>query len=277
MALYTLVAKGSPCTAEHTEEGSSSLEMGPDTNFESQKSKGKNVISDRSSIILESDIGRLRVKDQLEGESTPGNNLVELANGVNVIDSHSELHDKQLQQASACAQSSCKPRSQCNSEQSSLRNSFSYTAEMGSNCSYLEVPTSIRANLLGNDGVAMEGPSEEGSSYQMNNNSWLTGEQRPCSDMNSSRNGLMSGEWGGCDMPPLSWGGRIVGRRDLKTCAKGVCGLSGEEYDAFVNIFEGGSLLYSNMTFDALLNVRKQLEELGFPGKAVNDSLWLQV
>ncbi len=44
-----------------------------------------------------------------------------------------------------------------------------------------------------------------------------------------------------------------------------------------MNIFERGSLLYCNMSFDALLSVRKQLEEFGFPCKAVNDGLWLQV
>jgi hypothetical protein len=31
------------------------------------------------------------------------------------------------------------------------------------------------------------------------------------------------------------------------------------------------------MSFDSLLSVRKQLEEFGFPCKAVNDGLWLQV
>ncbi|KAM7254752.1 hypothetical protein ACFE04_019993 [Oxalis oulophora] len=30
------------------------------------------------------------------------------------------------------------------------------------------------------------------------------------------------------------------------------------------------------MSFESMLNVRKQLEELGFPCKAVNDGLWLQ-
>jgi hypothetical protein len=44
-----------------------------------------------------------------------------------------------------------------------------------------------------------------------------------------------------------------------------------------MNIFERGSLLYCNMSFDALLSVRKQLEEFGFPCKAVNDGLWLQM
>ncbi|KAL1806673.1 hypothetical protein ACET3Z_029741 [Daucus carota] len=277
LALYTLVAKGAPCKAEHGEEGSANPDIVPHTSFEYQKSKGKEVVSDSSSIILESDMGRLRVKDQLEGESTPGNDLVELAKGV-IHSCREQLEpSKQLQQASACTQSTLEPRSQCNNERTSSKNSCSYTAEMRSNCSYLEVPTSARANLLCNDGVAMEGPSEEGSCYQLNNNNWLTGEQRPCNAMNSSCDGIMSSEWGRCSMPPLSWGGRIVGRRDLKTCVKGICGLSGEDYDAFVNIFEGGSLLYSNMTFEALLNVRKQLEELGFPGKAVNDSLWLQM
>ncbi|KAK8960393.1 hypothetical protein KSP40_PGU011647 [Platanthera guangdongensis] len=76
------------------------------------------------------------------------------------------------------------------------------------------------------------------------------------------------------NMPSL-WGGRTVGRRKVKS-AKVNCGLSSEEYDAFHNVFEGGSLLYCNMSFEALLNVRKQLEELGFPCRSVNDGLWLQ-
>ncbi|KAK8947270.1 hypothetical protein KSP39_PZI006864 [Platanthera zijinensis] len=76
------------------------------------------------------------------------------------------------------------------------------------------------------------------------------------------------------NMPSL-WGGRTVGRRKVKS-AKVNCGLSSEEYDAFHNVFEGGSLLYCNMSFEALLNVRKQLEELGFPCRSVNDGLWVQ-
>lgn len=276
LALYSLLAKGAFCKAEHLEVGSSSPQIGSCSHSDLNISKGKNMIEASSSKILESQLESLRVKDEPEDQNISHNILTELADGVN--DSHSEvLKSKQQLQQAACTQPNLEPRFQCNIERTTSSNNFSYTAEMRSTCSYLEIPTAVRANLLGTDGVAMEGPSEEGSCYQLNNNSWLTGDQRACTSMNSSCDGIMSNEWGRCGMPPLSWGGRIVGRRDVKSCAKGICGLSGEEYDAFVNIFEGGSLLYSNMTFEALLNVRKQLEELGFPGKAVNDSLWLQM
>ena len=126
--------------------------------------------------------------------------------------------------------------------------------------------------------VEWPGPSEEGPCYHLNNNNWLASDQsRHCSSLDSSCSGLMLNDWGRCGMASLSWGGRIVGKRQVKSYVKGNCGVRGEEYDAFVNIFEGGSLLYCNMSFEALLNVRKQLEELGFPCKAVNDGLWLQV
>lgn len=76
------------------------------------------------------------------------------------------------------------------------------------------------------------------------------------------------------------WANGTVGRRQVKNNAatKGrSCLLPSDEYEAFMNIFEGGSLLYCNMSFEALLTVRKQLEEFGFPCKALNDGLWLQV
>jgi hypothetical protein len=50
-----------------------------------------------------------------------------------------------------------------------------------------------------------------------------------------------------------------------------------EDWEAFLRVFEGGGVLYCHMTFDDLLYMRGRLEELGFPCKAVADSLWLQV
>lgn len=50
-----------------------------------------------------------------------------------------------------------------------------------------------------------------------------------------------------------------------------------EDWEAFLGVFEGGGVLYCHMTFDDLLYMRGRLEELGFPCKAVGDSLWLQV
>ncbi|KAM7485086.1 hypothetical protein LguiA_001095 [Lonicera macranthoides] len=274
LALYTLLAKGAFCKAEHPEQGSSGSETGTSTySCDSSKAKGKNLIDGCSSNALESELGCVCLKDELEDRNTAHNILVELADRV--VDSHTEVLDsKQKMQQDASVQSNMDTHYLSNIERSSSTNAFSYTAEVRSSCSYLEMPIGVRTSGLGGDSVAMEGPSEEGSCYQLNNNSWLGGDQRNCTLMNSC---MMPNEWGRCGMPPLSWGGRIVGRREVKTCAKGICGLSGEEYDAFVNIFEGGSLLYCNMTFEALLNVRKHLEELGCPCKAVNDGLWLQM
>jgi hypothetical protein len=227
LALYALLAKGAFCKAEHSEQGSSSSETGTISYLDSSKSKGKNVIDACENIQLES-----------EDRNTAQKILVELVD--HVVDSHSSIREPMEQES--CVQSNIDTRY--------ISNTFSYSADVRSSSSYL-------------DGSAMEGPSEEGSGYQLNNNNWLGGRSL--------------NEWGRCGLPNLSWGGRVVGRREVKTCSKGICGLNGEEYDAFVNIFEGGSLLYCNMTFDALLNARKHLEELGCPCKALNDGLWLQM
>jgi hypothetical protein len=112
------------------------------------------------------------------------------------------------------------------------------------------------------------GSSGESTSYQFNENIWIS------SDQTSKSFTRTSTEWGKPNAP--LWGGRVVGRRQVR-CTGGSCCLSSDEYNAFINIFERGSLLYCNMSFDSLLSVRKQLEEFGFPCKAVNDGLWLQV
>lgn len=119
------------------------------------------------------------------------------------------------------------------------------------------------------------GPSGESTSYQFNENIWLSSEQsKNYFSRTFSSNGLVPTEWGRPTAP--LWGGRVVGRRQVR-CIRGSSCLSADEYNAFMNIFERGSLLYCNMSFDALLSVRKQLEEFGFPCKAVNDGLWLQM
>ncbi|RWW74257.1 hypothetical protein BHE74_00017810 [Ensete ventricosum] len=92
--------------------------------------------------------------------------------------------------------------------------------------------------------------------------------------MSLTGNETARNDWGRSNVP--IWGGRVVGRRQV-TNAEGGSSLRDEEFDAFMKIFEGGSLLYCNMSFEALLNVRRQLEDLGFPCKAINDGLWLQV
>ncbi|PWZ34502.1 putative germ cell-less protein-like 1-like [Zea mays] len=119
------------------------------------------------------------------------------------------------------------------------------------------------------------GPSGESTSYQFNENNWISSEQTANNYFSrTSSSVVVPTEWGRPNAP--LWGGRVVGRRQIRYIRGSSC-LSTDEYNAFMNIFERGSLLYCNMSFDALLSVRKQLEEFGFPCKAVNDSLWLQM
>lgn len=241
----------------------------------SSKVKGKNLNDSGTSKVLESELGHTNLKDELEGRNAAHKILVELADCV--VDIQAGLSDsKQSIQQVSCTQSNLGQRYYSNMEQSS---SLSNTLPDGirSSCSLFEMPMAVGTNGLGANEVAMEGPSEEGSCY-LNNSNWLAGDQSAhCSSMKSSSNDLVPNEWGRCGLPPLSCGDKVVGRRQVKAHAKGNSGICREEYDAFANIFEGGSLLYCNMSFEALLNVRRQLEELGFPCKAVNDGLWLQV
>lgn len=278
LALYTFLAKGAHCKAEHSEQGSCSSEMGTDSHSDSPQAKGKFLIDSCTNKMLESELGHLSLKDDLEGHNTAHNLLVELADSV--VDSQTGIsHSNQQLQETAYSQLNMEPRFPCNMEgPSSSSPSFPDVDGIRTSCSYVEMPIGVRASGLGTAGMAMEGPSEEGPCYHLNNNSWLARDQsRQCSSMNSSCDGLMINDWERCGMPPLSWGGRVVRKRQLKGYARENCGVRGEEYDAFVNIFEGGSLLYCNMSFEALLDVRKHLEELGFPCKAVNDGLWLQM
>ncbi|GLT79395.1 hypothetical protein SLA2020_508860 [Shorea laevis] len=273
LAMYTLLAKSTFGKTEQTEqESSSNSQIGIVIHSDSSKAKGKDLVDGCGNKRLESELGRLRIKDEQEGYNTAHNLLVELADCV--VDHQTGISDsKQPVQKPAYSHSSMEPVYQSNMDQTpSVSNSFSDTHGIRTSCSYIEMP------IVGTSGVAMEGPSEEGSCYDLNNNNWLAGDQsQHCSSMDSSCNGLVVNDWGRCDMPPLSWGGRVVGKRQAKSNANRNCGVRGDEYDTFVNIFEGGSLLYCNMSFEALLNVRKQLEELGFPCKAVNDGLWLQM
>ncbi|XP_047054595.1 uncharacterized protein LOC124660800 [Lolium rigidum] len=137
------------------------------------------------------------------------------------------------------------------------------------------IPQNAEAsNRMEND-TSTGGPSAESTSYQFNENLWHSSEPtKNYFSRTSSSNGLVPSEWGRPTAP--LWGGRVVGRRQVR-CVSGSSSLSADEYNAFMNIFERGSLLYCNMSFDALLSVRKQLEEFEFPCKAVNDGLWLQM
>lgn len=278
LALCTFLAKVALCKAEHSEQGSCSSETGTESHSDSPQAKGKNLVDSCTNKRLECELGRVSLKDDIEGHNAAHNLLVELADCVVDCQTGASNSSQQVQEA-AYSQLNMEPRYPCNMDgPSSLSPSLADIDGSRASCSYVEMSTGVRASGLGATGMAMEGPSEEGSCYHLNNNNWLARDQsRHCSSMNSSCNGLMMNDWGRCGMPPPSWGGRVVGKRQLKGYAKGNFGVRGEEYDAFVNIFEGGSLLYCNMSFEALLNVRKQLEELGFPCQAVNDGLWLQM
>ncbi|CAK7333205.1 unnamed protein product [Dovyalis caffra] len=276
LALYTFLAKGAFCKSEHSEQESPCAEANMDVHSDSSKAKGKNLSGSCTSKALESELGCLALKDDLEGRDAAHNLLVELVDCV--VDFQPGVSDsKQQAQQVAYTHSNLGTVHPCNVGQSlSLSNSFSEMNANGTSCSYVEMPIVAGTSGLESSGV-VEGPSEEGS-YHLNNTNWLASNQsRHCSSLDPSGNGLILNDWERCDMPPLSWGGRVVGRRQVKGYAKGDCRFHRENYDTFVSIFEGGSLLYCNMSFEALLNVRKQLEELGFPCKAVNDGLWLQM
>lgn len=93
----------------------------------------------------------------------------------------------------------------------------------------------------------------------------------------TSTNRTYPSGWGRYNSPTPSWGGRVVGRKQIKAYPKESNCNSSEELDALLSIFEGGGILYCHMTFEGLLDVRKRLEELGFSCKSVYDGLWLQM
>ncbi|KAI3469384.1 hypothetical protein Pfo_026047 [Paulownia fortunei] len=267
LALYTLLAKGTICKAEHHEHGNASCEVVASTYSDSSRVSRKHLADESANNLLETEQGRAKSKDEVERCNTARNILVELADSI--VDSHSDVAN--FDQARTAYSESY----DCNVERPSASNTF-YTDDISASCSYLNIHNG--AGMSGSAGsvLALEGPSDEDSCYQLNS-SWPPGDQMHCLSINSSCNVLMPNEWERCNMSPLTWGGRIVGRREVKTCLKRQCGMSREDYDSFVSIFDGGSLLYCNMSFEALLNVRKHLEEMGFPCKAVNDGLWLQM
>ncbi|CAA3032743.1 BTB domain-containing [Olea europaea subsp. europaea] len=273
LALYILLTKGTLCKAEHHEQGSSNSDAVTGIHSDAYIENGKHLVDGSARDMLESE-GFGKLKDEVEGHYTARNILVELVDCV--VDFHSDSANcKQQVQKSVCSQSNLESRYQISSERPSASNK-AYSDEVRTSYSYLNMPIGVGMSGSMGNGETMEGSSDEDSSYQLNNRLPL-GDQMRCMSINSSCNMLIPNEWGRCNMQPLSWGGRIVGRREVKTCLKRQCGVSREDYDAFVNIFEGGSLLYCNMSFEALLNMRKRLEEIGFPCKAVNDGLWLQM
>ncbi|KAK7363575.1 hypothetical protein VNO77_05722 [Canavalia gladiata] len=273
LALHTFLEKNAHCKVEHPTHGISDSESATVIHSDSGCSKGKSVTDSCTNKRLETDMGKMSLKGDLKDPSTP-NLLVELADSVADFNNGVSDSNEQAQQASYVSSPKLNPRYPCDMEGPSLGNSLSDTDGTRTSC-YAEMP--LGGTGTGTSGMGIEGPSEEGSCCHLDNNSWLVRDQSRHCFSSSSGNELTSSDWGRYGAPLFSWSGQVVGRRQLKAHPRGNFRGHGDEYDAFFNIFEGGSLLYCNMSFDTLLNVRKQLEELGFPCKAVNDGLWLQM
>ncbi|KAH0935052.1 hypothetical protein HID58_012169 [Brassica napus] len=215
----------------------SCFERGASFPVDSVVSKGKNVVDEFSFRSLDRKLGRLDLEDDLRDASDDVS--VPLAEGA--TDFQRGVFGSNL-----VFQQSANPQT-----------------SFGRAC------TSVVEKTEGS-GVAIKGPSEE--AYHLSNDSWLSG-----ADSRNSPVSAVANDWRNGGVSALTWGGRVVGTKQVTGCIKGKWGLTEEEYNAFVNTFEGGSLLYCHMSFEVLLNARKQLEELGFPCKAVNDGLWLQM
>ncbi|KAI4311162.1 hypothetical protein MLD38_036079 [Melastoma candidum] len=246
LALFTLLAKAALQKVEVTEQALSNSDAAAVSI--SGSSEGTTRANSSLNKGLKSDLGNSSLPSGMDGSSADHGLLVELADGSGIISYGS-------------GSTSCIQQSFADREESNI---------------YVATPVGISASVRGPNESPMEGPSEDCSFY---NSAWLTGDPSGhCSAVvNPSCYGVMQNEWGRSGVPGPSWGGRVVARRQMKSSMSENCGICGEDYDAFVDIFEGGSLLYCNMPFDALINVRKQLEELGFPCKSINDSLWLQM
>ncbi|KAK9136896.1 hypothetical protein Sjap_007490 [Stephania japonica] len=243
LAIHTLLAKCALSKVE-PEQGKSSFQKGPSVPSDATRLKGKTLVGNSTNgQNVESEVGNLNLNDN-EGHKTAHNILVELADSV--VELHTGLHDRKIQgQEAACSDLGLEGRYSCKMEHSaSFTNSLLNSEGIKTPGSHFEMPNAIETSRKGNGGVAIEGPSEDSVCYHLNNNIWRDQSQQ-CSSSTSPRNEFMTSEWGRCGMQPSSWG--------------------------------GGTILYCNMSFEALLNVRKQLEELGFACKAVNDGLWLQM
>lgn len=265
LAFHTFLAKSAHCKIEHPAHGIPGSESG--TGIHSDNTKGKGIADGCTNKMLETDLGKMSLKSDLKDTSMP-NLLVELGDSEGDFNSDICDSNQRVQLASYAISPNLNPSYPCDMEGPSLGNSLSDPDGVRTSC-YVEVPLGAGTTT----GVGIEGPSEEGSCYHSDNNNRLVRDQSRDSFSSSSCSGLTSSEWGRYGTPLLSWGGHI-GRRQVKAHPRGNYR---DEDDVFLNIFEGGSLLYCNMSFDALLNVRKQLEEIGFPCKAVNDGLWLQM
>ncbi|CAI8610654.1 unnamed protein product [Vicia faba] len=254
LALHTFLAKSAHYKVEHPAHGIPGSESA--TGIHSDKTKGKGIADSCTNKRLETDLGKMSLKSDPKDPSVP-NLFAELADSV--VDFNNDISDsnQRVQLGSYVSSPNMNPRYSCDMEGPSLGD----TDGAG--------PLGVGVT----NGVDIEGPSEEGPCYLSDNSNRLARDQSRHCFSTSSCNGFTSSEWGRYGAPLFSWGAH-VGRRQVKAHSRGNYG---DEDNVFLNIFEGGSLLYCSMSFDALLNVRKQLEEIGFPCKAVNDGLWLQM
>lgn len=272
MALYALLSKGTLYNAEHHDQRSYSSESRICTESDFCSLKGKGIVNNTGfSKSLESSLGDISLSDNLDGNSAPQNMMVGRADhGLSLRSGVSDTR-QQIQQAAG---------SQSAYHMSMSRPSYSYPSDTSgaqSSCGYVIVSDDPRTMASDVNLVPMEGPSDD-KSYLLDGNTWLARAQSgQCPPACKSCNECMP-NCGSCDSPYLSWGCRSVRKGQIIGYdAKDNCIVRVEEDDTFQKIFEGGSLFYCNMSFEALLNVRKQLEELAFPCKALNDGLWLQV
>ncbi|KAL9232797.1 hypothetical protein vseg_007863 [Gypsophila vaccaria] len=242
LALYTLLNKSTLDKAETHEKKSAGVETVLASHLELPELQGKDVTDTSCIRNLEHEAGHVH---QVLG-SEPN---VAMGNSHNV-------------------------------DQTPSFNNYFFDSDRHKSPSYGGVPIAFAANGPRTDGEPVEGPSDESVCYHFSNSSWLSethSRQDSSSSVKSSGDEITPAEWSRNELPSLPCGGKTVGRAKVKCHGKSSSMLAGEEYETFINIFEGGSVLYCHMSFEALLNVRKQLEDLEFPCKAVNDGLWLQM
>ncbi|KAJ6794136.1 Uncharacterized protein M6B38_231010 [Iris pallida] len=250
LALYTMLAKGTFSEVKHAERESSTTEIAVATS-DSSVLKGKNLIDNCGKQLLESEFQQMAIEYSLERHTA----VVEPADCI--LDFQRDVpYSKSVPiRTPTCSQPLLDSRYSTKMEQPENLNLPPDSNTGRTSCSFVELRNGTEVSRIGGSEAAMEGPSGDSTCYQINNNIWLPRDQ-DC----SSSSGVVTSDWERC-MPPL-WGGRIVGKGEA-VGAQSNCGMRREEYDAFKNIFEGGSLLYCNMSFEALLNARKTTGRIG--------------
>uniref|UniRef100_A0A7N0T215 BTB domain-containing protein n=1 Tax=Kalanchoe fedtschenkoi TaxID=63787 RepID=A0A7N0T215_KALFE len=240
LAVYALLLKGSLYNVDHPGQGSSSSENTICIKNDLFTLKGKAIVNTSFDKSLESELGRMSLNGNLDGHNAPQKVMPGRANCVmNLL---SEVSNSRVRASGGL----------------------------------VEMPDDAGTSSPHANFIPMEGPSGE-KSYLLDDWSWVPRNQPgQCSSVGSSCNRCMR-NWGRYGNPDLPEGGRLGGNEQVVGYASENGLVHDEEDTTFRKIFEGGSLFYCNMSFEALLNVRKQLEELAFPCKALNDGLWLQM